>query len=114
MSRIEGGNEQPMFDTDMSAEMASELAGLEALDDGALVDVVHEMVADVDPDEIEDLLEKHRTDALTDVERARLEAIHRAANRTMLRKARAAVLLRARGRHVPTLEEMADRWAQRG
>lgn len=88
----------------LPADVADELVQLEALDDEALRGVVHEVVAE-DHDEIEAALEKNREGTLSDVERARLDALRQATDRTMLRKARAAVLLRFRGRQVPTVTE---------
>jgi hypothetical protein len=95
----------------LPADMAADLLRLEALDDDALRAVVHETVGATDPEELDALLEKNRSGALPDVEQARLDALLRGADRTMLRKARAAVLLRFRGRHVPTVAELRERWA---
>jgi hypothetical protein len=83
--------------------VAEDLAQLAALDDEALLGVMREVVGDDagDVEEIESLLEKHREGALADGEAERLDVLCRAANRTMLRKARAAALLRFRGRPVP-------------
>ncbi|MFO0755853.1 MAG: hypothetical protein U0359_05150 [Byssovorax sp.] len=94
--------------------MAADLVRLEALDDEALRAVVHERVGDDASEEIEALLEKNRAAALADAELDRLHALRREADRTMLRKARAAVLLRFRGQPVPTMDELRERWtAQR-
>jgi hypothetical protein len=96
------------------ADTAADLVRLEALDDDALRAVVHEKAGEPDQDEIEALLERNRNGALSDVEHERLEAILHATDRTTLRKARAAVLLRFRGRQVPTVAELREGWASVG
>jgi hypothetical protein len=98
----------------LPSEMIDDLVRLEALDDEALHAVVHERVELAEQEKLEELLEKSRAGACSDVELERLAAIRRAADRTMLRKARAAVLLRFRGRHVPTIAELGERWTMRG
>ncbi len=98
----------------MSADTAAELVRLEALDDDALRAIVHEQVGEPDQDEIEELLERNRNGALSDVEHERLKALLHTTDRTMLRKARAAVLLRFRGRQVPTVAELREGWASVG
>jgi hypothetical protein len=75
---------------------------------------VHEQVGEPDQHEIEALLGRNRNGALSDVESKRLEALLHTTDRTMLRKARAAVLLRFRGRHVPTVAELREGWASVG
>jgi predicted transcriptional regulator len=96
------------------AAVAEDLVQLEALDDEALRAVVYETVERDASDEIEDLLEKNRAAALDAAEIDRLDVLRRKANRTMLRKARAAVLLRFRGRHVPTIDELRERQTTAG
>jgi hypothetical protein len=51
---------------------------------------------------------------LAGAELDRLNALRRKADRTMLRKARAAVLLRFRGKQVPTIADLRERWATAG
>lgn len=92
----------------LSAEMADELGRLEELDNKALRSVMFEAAPEIEQNEAEDLLGANRSRALTADERERLLAIQRAADRLMLRKARAAVLLRFRGQHIPTAAEMRD------
>jgi hypothetical protein len=98
----------------LPAAMAEDLVQLEALDDEALRAVVHEKVAEDASEEIEELLEKNRAGTLAGAELDRLDALRRKADRTMLRKARAAVLLRFRGKQVPTLAELRERWTTPG
>ena len=92
----------------LSAELADELGRLEELDNKALRSVMFEAVPEIEQNEAEDLLGANRSLALTADERERLLAIQRAADRLMLRKARAAVLLRFRGQHIPASAEMRD------
>jgi ribosomal protein S13 len=98
----------------LTAEMADELRRLEELDNEALRAVMFEIAPKTEQHEVEDLLETNRTGVLTDVERERLLAIQRAADGVMLRRARAAVLLRFRGQHIPTAAEMRERLAKAG
>jgi hypothetical protein len=98
----------------LTTEMADELGRLEELDNEALRAVMFEIAPKTEQNEVEDLLETNRTGVLTDVERERLLAIQRAADGVMLRRARAAVLLRFRGQHIPTVAEMRERLAKAG
>ena len=98
----------------LPAAVAEDLLQLEALDDEALRAVVHERVGEDDLEGIEDLLEKNRAGTLADAELGRVDALQRKVDRTMLRKARAAVLLRFRGQRVPTLAELRERWTTPG
>ena len=98
----------------LTAEMADELGRLEELDNEALRAVMFEVAPKAEQDEVEDLLETNRSGVLTDVERERLLAIQRAADGVMLRRARAAVLLRFRGQHIPNVAEMRERLAKAG
>lgn len=94
----------------LPVDVADELVRLEALDDDALRAVVHETASESEQDEIEELLDKNREGTLAEVDRARMDALLDAVDRRTLRKARAAVLLRFRGRNVPTAAELGDRW----
>jgi hypothetical protein len=98
----------------LPAAVAEDLVRLEALDDEGLRAVVHERVGEDELEEIEELLEKNRAAMLADAELDRLDALRRKADRTMLRKARAAVLLRFRGQPVPTMAELRERWTAHG
>lgn len=94
----------------LPADLADELIRLEALDDDGLRAIVHETVADADQDTIEGLLE-NRAGTLSDSDRKRIDELLERVNRTTLRKARAAVLLRFRGRQVPTVADLRERLA---
>jgi hypothetical protein len=98
----------------LPAAVAEDLVQLEALDDEALRAVVHERVGEDTSEEIEELLEKNREGLLDDAEVGRLDALRHEADRTMLRKARAAVLLRFRGQPAPTVAELRERWTTPG
>ncbi len=90
----------------LPADLAQELARLEALDNGALRQVLLETVPLDQQQALEDLLQRNQAGELTQVERERLASLQHAADRVMLRKARAAVLLRFRGQRIPTLAEL--------
>ena len=57
--------------------------------------------------EYEALLEKKKEAALTTQETARLDSLRRAADVVTFRKGYAAVLLKRRGHHIPSLDELA-------
>jgi hypothetical protein len=98
----------------LPAAVVEDLVRLEGLDDEALRAVAHERVAENESQEIEALLEKNRAETLSDAELDRLDTLRRKADRTMLRKARAGVLLRFRGQPVPTMVELRDGWTPPG
>lgn len=91
---------------DLPQELAQELAQLEALDSHQLRPVLLETVPFAQQQEIEELLERNQAGKITESEQARLAYLQNAADRVMLRKARAAVLLRFRGQRIPTLAEL--------
>ncbi|WP_437672298.1 hypothetical protein [Sorangium sp. So ce131] len=93
----------------LPADIAADLVQLETLDDEALQEVMFERVPAENHEEIEALLQSSREDTPTDADRDRLAALQRAADRVMLRKARAAVLLRFRGHRIPTPAELGQR-----
>lgn len=95
----------------LPADVADELIRLEALDDDGLRAVVHETVTDTDADEIENLLDRNREGRLSEAEQERVAELVQRVDRTTMRKARAAVLLRFRGRQVPTITDLRERWA---
>jgi hypothetical protein len=90
----------------LSASFKRELIRLEALDDNALRRVMLEMVPTDLQQEINDLLEHNQAGMITPSERERLTVLQEKADQVMLRKARAAVLLRFRGQRLPTLAEL--------
>lgn len=89
-------------------EVMQHLVTLESLDDQALWRVMLETVPLDQQQRLHDLLLRNQADMLTDAERKQLATLQQQADLVMLRKARAAVLLRFRGKRVPTLAELSQ------
>jgi hypothetical protein len=89
-------------------EVIQHLVALEYLDDQILWRVMLETVPLDQQQRLHDLLVRNQADMLTDVEREPLALLQQQADLVMLRKARAAVLLRFRGKRVPTLAEFSQ------
>lgn len=87
-------------------ELVEDLVGLESLDDEALRQVMVSKVPTAQQRKLDRLLRKNQAGTLTEQERQELDQLQHKADRVMLRKARAAVLLRFRGHRLPTLEEL--------
>jgi hypothetical protein len=87
-------------------DIIQNLTVLESLDDQALWRVMLETVPLDQQHQLHDLLSRHQASSLTDEERENLDLLQQQADLVMLRKARAAVLLRFRGKRVPTLAEL--------
>lgn len=87
-------------------DLLAELEALELLDDDELRRVLLETVAAQTQQELSALLQKQSSKALTEAEQVHLLARQKQADLVMLRKARAAVLLRFRGHRLPTLAEL--------
>jgi len=86
--------------------LITELVNLEKLDDEALWQVMLSQVPAERQRELNRLLRKNKSGKLSESERTDLAALQSEADRVMLRKARAAVLLRFRGQRLPTLAEL--------
>ncbi len=86
--------------------LIAELGSLETLDDDALWQVMLSRLPADRQRKLNRLLRKNKTEKMTAADRAELAALQNDADRIMLRKARAAVLLRFRGRRLPTLIEL--------
>ena len=84
------------------------LVALESLDDQTLGRVMLETVPLDQQHQLHDLLLRNQAGMLTDAEREQLAILQQQADLVMLRKARAAVLLRFRGKRVPTLAELSQ------
>jgi hypothetical protein len=93
-------------------DMIENLTALETLDDQALWRVMGETVPAELQRELSELLERQRSTSLTGAERERLATAQRQADLIMLRKVRAAVLLRFRGKRIPTLTELSQLTSQ--
>jgi len=90
----------------LPSELVEDLVELESLDDESLRQVMVSKVPTAQQRELDRLLRKNQAGTLTKQERQKLDRFQREADRVMLRKARAAVLLRFRGHRLPTLEEL--------
>ena len=90
----------------LSSDLIEELVGLEAHDNNALHKVLLEIVPPDQQDIIEVLLQRNQRNILTKAEKTELTSMRQNADRIMLRKAYAAVLLRSRGERLPTLSEL--------
>ncbi len=88
-------------------DVIQDLTALESLNDQALWRVMLEMVPLDQQHRLHDLLARHQEGTLTDSEREQLAILQQQADLVMLRKARAAVLLRFRGKRVPMLAELS-------
>jgi len=92
----------PAWD-DTPPEFQADLAALDKLDDEALWQIARQLRTPAEMERYDTLLERNRNGALTDAERLELTALRTEADRFMLRKAQAAVLLRWRGHTAPIL-----------
>ena len=84
------------------------LVALESFDDQTLWRVMLDTVPLAQQHQLHDLLLRNQAGMLTDAEREQLAILQQQADLVMLRKARAAVLLRFRGKRVPTLAELSQ------
>lgn len=91
---------------DLSSDLAKELAELEIQNSENLRQVLLETVPLDQQETLDSLLYRNQLGILTDAEQEQLTSLQQAADRIMLRKARAAVLLRFRGERLPTLTEL--------
>jgi hypothetical protein len=87
-------------------ELMDEMTELERLDDQALWRVMAETIPLQTQRQIEELLRRNSDGSILETEREQLSLLQRQADLIMLRKARAANLLRFRGKRVPTLAEL--------
>ena len=90
----------------LSPEVVQHLVALESLDDQALWRVMLETVPRAQQRHLHALLARQQAGRLTASEQTNLATLQQQADLVMLRKARAAVLLRFRGKRVPTLPEL--------
>jgi hypothetical protein len=98
----------PPLPEDLPETMRADLLALEDLDEQALWEVAQCRVSDADSQRHEALLEKSNAGAITLDERQTLIQLRQAADRLMLRKAYAVVLLKWRGYRVPGIVEPVD------
>ena len=90
----------------LKKQVVENLVALESLDDASLSKALMEHVPVETQTRLQELLNENRSRALSDTENTELEALQTSADLVMLRKSRAAVLLRFRGKRVPTLAEL--------
>lgn len=81
---------------------------LGSIDDQALWRVMLETVPLAQQHQLHDLLLRNQAGILTKSEHEQLAVLQQQADLVMLRKARAAILLRFRGKRVPTLAELSQ------
>ena len=89
-------------------DVVQHLVALESLDDQTLWQVMLETVPLDQQHQLHALLLRNQAGMLTDAEREQLAILQQQTDLVMLRKARAAVLLRFRGKRVPTLTELSQ------
>jgi hypothetical protein len=82
------------------------LSGLEELDNATLAGVMREQVRPEDQDEMEQHLDRLQMGQAFELDLKRLDELRIRADRVMLRKARASVILRFRGERIPTETEL--------
>jgi hypothetical protein len=87
-------------------DMAEELAGLEELDNASLERVMREQVSADAQDEMAEHVDRLQAGQASEADLERLNVLRGQADRVMLRKARAAVILRFRGERIPTEAEL--------
>jgi hypothetical protein len=90
-------------------DIAENLTLLESVSNEKLLRILRETVPAKIQKEISRLLSKNSESQLTELEKNSLVNLQKKADLVMLRKARAAVLLRFRGSRLPTLAELGQR-----
>jgi hypothetical protein len=90
---------------DVEPNEAAELARLALLDDAALWGEARTLMTRVEQTELQDLLDRQGSKALTTVEQARLRELMHVYGQLMVRKAHAYLLLARRGYRVPMSAE---------
>jgi hypothetical protein len=91
---------------DIPAEYQADVYPLLEMDEAALQTEVRRIFPTEHWEEYETLLEKKKAGGLTATEQASLDVLRREADILMFRKAYAAVLLKRRGYHPPSLREL--------
>lgn len=92
----------PTYD-DIPEEFQAELAILDRLDNDALWQIATRRKTAAEMERYDSLLDRNREGTIAEAERLELTEWRREVDRFMLRKARAAVLLRWWGRNISTL-----------
>lgn len=97
---------------DVPDELREELAQLEMKTDADLRAITCQRLAPKLLNEYDHLLEKNSRHPLTAQEQSRLEQLRKSAERLMLMRARAFVLLQWRGYRLPTVGELEKQFGQ--
>lgn len=79
-------------------EFQADIAALDKLDDNTLWQIANSRKTTADMERYNTLLDRNQDNALTEAERLELMALRHEADRFMLRRAQAALLIRWRGR----------------
>jgi len=87
---------------DVPPEFQADLAALDKLDDETLWKIARSQKTPVEMERYDQLLERNNSSTLTEAERLELTQLRADADRFMLCKAHAAVLLRWRGHNAPS------------
>jgi hypothetical protein len=87
-------------------EYRAELEALEDLSDHELWQVAERMMAPAQQRRLANLLDKNQRGQLTDRERQALSGLRASADRLMLRRSYAYLLLKYRGHRIPTLADL--------
>lgn len=94
--------------TGLPAALEEELAQMQFLDDDSLWRAALLRVPDASADRLEALAEKRQTEGLSNAESQEVEQLLNLADRVMLIRAQAAVLLKERGHDITKLVESSD------
>ena len=100
-------NSLPLLDG-LEPDLIQELTELETQDNDTLRRFLFETVPLDQQQALETLLWRNQAGELTETEQETLASLQKEADKIMLRKARAAVLLRFRGQRIPTLAELHE------
>lgn len=90
----------------LPGDIVDALEGLEELDSASLDRVMREQVSAEEQGEMAELSDRLQAGEASEADIARLNVLRGHADRVMLRKARAAVILRFRGERIPTEAEL--------
>ncbi len=96
----------PPLPDDLPDEMRSDLSKLENLGDEALWEIAQSTISLEQQQRMSELLRRNQEGTITEAERRGLAKLRKEADRLMLRKAYAYVLLKWRGHRLPKLDEL--------
>ena len=93
---------------ELPPEVQQELRALEQLDDRALEHMANSQIPQAEQRQYDRLVAKQADGSITPEEGQRLQALGEAARRLTLKKAHAFMVLKWRGRSIPTREQLQD------